>query len=84
MVLRRTRDLGVIPVVCGILSRRPAGARRRFDAFAMNSLLASHCRRNGTLFVDNWTRFYGKEHLYVRDGVHSLLGGGGFGLEIKK
>ena len=35
----------------------------------MNSWLAEHCKRNGLLFIDNWAYFYGKDHLYAREGV---------------
>ena len=66
----RIRDLVGTSVVCGILHRRAAGARRRSDAFAMNNVLAEHCKRNGWLIVDKWTRFYGKNHLYARGCVH--------------
>ena len=45
--LGRVRDLGGIPVLCGILPRRSAGARWWSDAAALNSHLADHCRRNG-------------------------------------
>ncbi|KAG0714495.1 hypothetical protein GWK47_014043 [Chionoecetes opilio] len=40
------------------------------EACEVNSLLAEHCRKNGWLFIDNWARFFGKDHLYARDGVH--------------
>ena len=66
----RVRDLGGTHVLCGILPRRSAGARWWSDAAALNSRLTDHCRRNGWLFVDNWNYFYGKDHLYTRDGVH--------------
>ena len=68
--LARVRELGGTPVLCGILPRRSAGARWWSEATALNSRLADHCRRNGWLFVDNWSYFYGKDHLYTRDGVH--------------
>ena len=65
----RIRNLGGIPVVCGILPHRAVGASWRCAAFATNSLLSKHYKRNGWLFIENWTRFYGKDHLYTRDGV---------------
>ena len=68
--LARVRELGGTPVLCGILPRRSAGVRWWSEATALNSRLADHCRRNGLLFVDNWSYFYGKDHLYTRDGVH--------------
>lgn len=36
----------------------------------MNCRLADHCKANGWTFVNNWDCFYGKDHLYHRDGVH--------------
>lgn len=74
--LGRVRDLGGTPVLCGVLPRR-LGPRWWSEACALNSRLAGHCRRNGWLFVDNWSYFFGKDHLYTRDGVH--LSGGGTG-----
>lgn len=68
--LERVRELGGTPVLCGILPRRSAGARWWSEATALNSRMADYCRRNGWLFVDNWSYFYGKDHLYTRDGVH--------------
>ena len=77
-------DLGGTPGVCGILPRRAAGAKWKSDAFAMNSLLAEHCRRNGWLFIDNWTQFDGKNHLYAKDGVHfSPWGVGGLSWRLE-
>ena len=68
--LGRVRELGGTPVLCGILPRRSAGVRWWSEATALISRLADHCRRNGFLFIDNWSYFYGKDHLYSRDGVH--------------
>ena len=51
--LGRDSDLGGTPVVCGILLCRAAGTRWRSEAFAMNSVLADHYKRNGWLFVDD-------------------------------
>ena len=75
--LGRVRDLGGTPVLCGILPRMFAGARWWSEAAAVNSRLADHCKRNGWLFVDNWNYFYGKDHLYSRDGVHLSQRGSG-------
>lgn len=68
--LERVRDLGGIPVLCGILPRKYVGARWWSDAAAVNRHMADHCRRNGWLFINNWNYFFGKDHLYTRDGVH--------------
>lgn len=68
--LGRVRELGGTPVLCGILPRRSAGARWWSEAAAVNSRLADHCRRNGLLFIDNWSYFFGKDHFYTEDGVH--------------
>ena len=83
--LGRVRDLGGTPVLCGILPRRSAGARWWSEATALNSRLADHCRRNGWLFVDNWSYFYGKDHLYTRDGVHlSEMGTGALAWSLQR
>ena len=68
--LGRARDLGVTPVVCGVIPRVFAGSWWFSQAAVVNSLLADHCRTNGWLFIDNWGNFFGKDHLYARDGVH--------------
>ena len=75
--LGRVRDLGGTPVLCGILPRKFVDAGWWSEAAALNSRLADHCRRNGWLFVDNWNYFYGKDHLYSRDGVHLSQRGSG-------
>ena len=69
-VLGKIRDKGGIPVVCGILPRRSAGSMWHSTAIAMNCRVANHCKANGWAFVDSWDRFYGRDHLYARDGVH--------------
>lgn len=69
-VLGKVRDRGGIPLVCGILPRRNVGYEWLSRAIAMNCRLADHCKANGWRFVDNWDRFFGKDHLYQRDGVH--------------
>ena len=74
--LGTVRDLGGSPVLCGILLRL-LGQRWWLEACALNNRLADHCRRNGWLYVDNWTYFFGKNCLYTRDGVH--LSGEGTG-----
>ena len=53
--LERVRALGGTPVVCGVLPRRSAGARWWSEATALNSRMADHCRRNGWLFLNNWS-----------------------------
>ena len=68
--LGRAKDLGVTPVVLGVLPRRFAGGWWLSCAAALNSLMAEHCRRSGWLFIDNWNYFFGKDHLYAIDGVH--------------
>ena len=83
--LERVRELGGTPVLCGILPRRGAGVRWWSEATALNSRLADHCRRNGWLFVDNWSYFYGKDHLYSRDGVHlSEMGTGALAWSLQR
>ena len=68
--LGRIRDKGGVPVVCGIIPRRRVDDVWLSRALAVNSMLADHCKANRWTFVDNWDCFYGKEHLYARDGVH--------------
>ena len=70
IALGKVRDLGGVPVVCGVLPRKYAGREWLSRASALNSRLADLCRGNGWLFVDNWKYFFGKDHLYARDGVH--------------
>ena len=83
--LGRVRDLGGMPVLCGILPRRNAGPGWWSAARAVNCRLAEHCKRNGWLFVDNWARFYGKDYLYTRDGVHlSACGTGALAWSLER
>ena len=70
IALGKVRELGGVPVVCGVLPRKYASAAWLSRASALNSRLADLCRGSGWLFVDNWSYFYGKDHLYTRDGVH--------------
>ena len=70
IALGKVRDLGGVPVVCGVLPRKYAGHEWLAKASALNSRLADLCRRSGWLFIDNWNCFFGKDHLYARDGVH--------------
>ena len=70
VALGKVRDLGGVPVVCGVLPRKYAGGEWLTQACALNSRLADLCRGNGWLFVDNWCYFFGRDHLYSRDGVH--------------
>ena len=73
--LGRVRDMGGIPVVCGVLPRRGVGDEWLSKAIAVNRRLAAHCERNGWLFVDNWDLFFGNDSLYARDGVHLTFKG---------
>ena len=70
LALEKIRNRGGIPVVCGVLPRRGVGNEWLSRAITLNRRLASHCKSNGWSFVDNWDRFYGKDALYARDGVH--------------
>ena len=68
--LGKIRDRGAVPVVCGIIPRRDAGAEWLSRAIAMNCRIANHCGSNGWAFLDTWDLFYGENSLYARDGVH--------------
>ena len=68
--LGRVRDLGGVPVMCGVLPRMGAGVRWLSYAIALNCRLAEHCKKNGWAFIDHWDLFFGKHELYTRDGIH--------------
>ena len=68
--LGRVRDLGGVPVMCGVLPRMRAGKRWLSYALALNCRLAEHCKSNGWAFIDHWDLFYGKQELYTQDSIH--------------
>ena len=39
-------------------------------ALDLNERLRRMCGENGVGFMDEWSRFYGRQKLYARDGVH--------------
>lgn len=62
-----------IRVVYGVLLRRRAGDMWLSKAIALNCRLADYCKA----FVDNWGRFFGKDHLYIPEGRGPPFTGGG-------
>ncbi len=57
-------------VLVGIVPRRYSWKSMYDQARVVNARLASLCREMSLRFVDPWRMFFGKDWLFVRDGVH--------------
>ncbi|MCP4269714.1 MAG: hypothetical protein GY777_29770, partial [Candidatus Brocadiaceae bacterium] len=70
VMLEKVVQGGGSPVVCGIVPRR--GLRREWmsRSIAFNNRLEKYCNSKTIPFIDSWSRFYGDDSLYARDGVH--------------
>ena len=62
-------------VVVGMIPRRGPSWTALSKNIAINERLADLCTAEGVFFVDPYTRFYKRNDLYQRDGVHLTLKG---------
>ena len=69
-MLDRVRERGGTPVVLGILPRWRVGREWLSRAIGFNDRLERYCKDNAIPFIDNWSRFYGRNALYAWDGTH--------------
>ena len=67
----KTRKRAVI----GMLPRRGPSWSALSRNISINQRLADLCTAEGVFFVDPYSRFYGKDDLYQRDGIHLSLKG---------
>ncbi len=68
--LEYVRTKGGTLAVCGVLPRRGAGREWSSRAIGLNCFLEDYCKENAIVYIDNWSRFYGRDYMYTRDGVH--------------
>lgn len=69
-LLREIRQSGRRCVVSGVLPRQRVGGLWLSQALCLNDRLRSMCEKSGVLFMDEWSRFYGRQELYAMDGIH--------------
>jgi len=68
-------------IISGLLPVPRASEVRNREIVQLNTWLQDWCRREGFEFLDNWRPFWGRWHLYKRDGLHlnqtgtNILGG---------
>ena len=63
--LGKVRDMGGIPLVCGVLPKRAVGGMWQSKAIALNCRLAEHFEDNGGAFADSC-----KPTLPITDSAH--------------
>ena len=69
-LLRQIRQCGRRCIVSGVLPRQRVGGQWLSHALCLNDRLKSMCEESGVEFMDEWSRFYGRQELYAIDGVH--------------
>ena len=69
-LLREVRESGRRCIVSGVLPRQKVGGLWLRQAYGLNDRLRRMCGESGVGFMDEWDRFYGRQELYARDGIH--------------
>ena len=69
-LLREVKESGRRCIVSGVLPRQKVGSLWLLQAIGLNDRLRRMCGESGVGFMDEWDRFYGRQELYARDGIH--------------
>ena len=69
-LLQCLKDTGRRCVVSGVLPRMGVGWEWTDSAREVNMIVGALCESIGIKFLDGWDNFYGRRHLYARDGLH--------------
>ena len=69
-LLREVKESGRKCVVSGVLPRLRVGTAWLREANSLNIRLGRMCRESGVGYMDEWDRFYGRQEMYARDGIH--------------
>ena len=69
-LLREIRESGRRCIVSGVLPRQGFRDWWLSHALGLNERLMRMCEKDGVGFMDEWSRFYGRQELFARDGVH--------------
>ena len=69
-LLREVKESGRRCVVSGVLPRQKVGGLWLSQAIGLNDRLRRLCGESRIGFMDEWDRFYGRQDLYARDGIH--------------
>ena len=68
--LRKIKESGRRYIVSGVLRRQGVRGWWLSHALGLNKRLTRMCGEDGVGFMDEWNRFYGRQELSARDGIH--------------
>ena len=69
-LLREIKESDRRCIVSGVLPRQGVRGWWLSHATGLKERLMRMCGEDGVDFIDEWSRFYGRQELYARDGVH--------------
>ena len=69
-LLRKVKESGRRCIVSGVLPRQKVGGLWLSQAIGLNDRLRTLCGEYEVGFMDEWDRFFGRQELYARDGIH--------------